>query len=65
LGCANTSALPNQVAQLPEATELLKGFCTVDVKDVQDGPAGMFNGYPLVNREKAIENGHRNSGFSH
>ncbi|CAL1149598.1 unnamed protein product [Cladocopium goreaui] len=23
------------VAQLPEATELLKGFCTVDVKDVQ------------------------------
>ena len=45
LGCANTSALPTQVAQLPEATELLKGFCTVDVKDVQDGPEGMFNGF--------------------
>ena len=44
LGCANTSALPTQVALLPEATELLKGFYTVDVKEVQDGPEGMFNG---------------------
>jgi len=30
---------------------------------------GDFNGingtYPLVNIQKAIENGHRNSGFSH
>jgi len=23
------------------------------------------DGYPLVNIQKAIENGHRNSGFSH
>ena len=26
---------------------------------------GKDAGYPLVNIQKAIENGHRNSGFSH
>jgi hypothetical protein len=25
----------------------------------------IFGGYPLVNIQKAIENGHRNSGISH
>jgi hypothetical protein len=26
---------------------------------------GEWDDYPLVNIQKAIENGHRNSGFSH
>ena len=26
---------------------------------------GLLMGYPLVNKQKAIEHGHRNSGFYH
>ena len=37
------------------------GFCSAPVTVA----AGFRCGYPLVNIQKAMENGHRNSGFSH
>ena len=43
---------------MPDVVEISRRRLKPKLKDVE------FR-YPLVNRQKAIENGHRNSGFTH
>jgi len=46
----------NEHPEHPETCFCSKGFHTM---------GAMIHIYPLVNIQKAIENGHRNSGFTH
>ena len=70
-------AMFNGYVSLPEGTILSPMFpkfvCLKDMgktkiflkTTISDMPKYHIVGYPLVNKQKTIENGHRNRGFSH
>ena len=59
------SRLRKQQTTIATETRRKTSHLVIDLSDFH-GDSMDFNGiYPLVNIQKAIEHGHRNSGFSH